>query len=304
MTLIFYYVIVKNIMHLPKRAVGAAMASIMAVSCSDGRDITPEMRTESMAVCLPETANITELNVRTVSEAIDMSICLADRVDSEDSRALNAFLRTAVPAEVTFDDTSATYMTRVADNAGDGLRVAFVGPEHAASTDVLLRKLTDSKDPATAELTKDSEDNQLLLLSHPDSVSPSVMAYGILHFGFHAMRDSDCVQEETAALRLLSEAFASTDSRNRAWLQALVTKQAVQTSLDGNGQLLYTFDNDPQKMIPPPHVSDDANPKSYMNYDLWRTTAMIVSAITQTPSTPDDQAAKLRAEASRHCPRP
>lgn len=284
------------------------MAATLMAGCSGAPNAEQAPEGATIAACVPESPNIIDLNVRSISEAIDLTTCLAERIDSEAARHLTAYLQTSSPAEVGYNQETGEYSTRMLGTENPtrtGPLIAFVGQEHAGSTDTTLRKLSDPKDGMASVLTRDNNGNQLILLAHPELVSPSVTAFGILHQGLHALQQNQsiserppCVQGEAANITLLTAAFVATDYRNRAWLQEIAKHKQVKVSLDAQGQFVYKFATN---IASPPRTSQDITPKSENNFDTWRTIALIATGIFESGQNTQDQQALLWAEAGRHC---
>ncbi len=284
------------------------LAASLVAGCSAVPSAERAREGETIAACVPESPNVVDLNVRSVDEAIDLTACLAERIKSEAARHLTVYLRSSSPVEIAFNDDTGEYITRLIGTKNPlrtGPLIAFVGQEHAESSDTTLRKLSDPKDGMASALTKDSAGQQLILLAHPRLVSPSVTAFGILHQGLHAFQQDQaipekpsCIQGEAANITLLADAFVIVDYRNGAWLQEIARLRQVQVSLDVQGQLMYEFAN---TIASPPNTSQDTTPKSYASYDLWRNTALVATGIFKSGQNTQDQQALLLAEAGRHC---
>jgi hypothetical protein len=283
------------------RSVGFALAIGLAANGCSAESVPTSVTIDD---CVQKsTGDAVDLNVVSVEEAIRLSMCVADRLDSNTSKQLTKYVSTFSPASLEFDHEEQKYKTVPHDAAKTGPYVVFVGQELIESQDDTFRQLADPNHWLAGALKKDPNGRQTMYLSAPTLVSPSVKTFTFWHYARHLYLQSlsgnekpDCENEEVDILEFMHGVFMASDSRNHIWTKK--QSELISVGLDTLGQLSYSFGNG---LSEPPITSHDTTQKSSGNFNIWQSNALETGAILQPHRSPEEQKALLSASAIHHC---
>jgi hypothetical protein len=294
--------------------VGAASLALVTTGCgiAEGDSVAPATGQSRVTIeaCelnnQPHPDSLKGLEISTPADVIDLTTCLAGRVDSPEADKLMERLINLRPANLVYEEATGMYHVRQQEGVelfDNEVLLALVSAEHRKASDTTISELSNPDSGMVGAITADQSDRPAIILASSATASPLVMAMELSHLLEHAdngyqhnVDPANCKEQEMGVARLIAQLLAAADYRYEKWL--LENAPMVSLTLK-NGQLIDTRGSKGLKKGYPDTMSTFL--ATSKNQAAINSIMSISLNVVATDAYPNEQDAMLEAIVQPHC---